>query len=230
LQQHISYIHSSSLWIDNKNNNKKTNVNKMSFQNSVATDGMMPHHLTNELLIMEGSLANPNDDHINDEQQQSNNNLGLTFDQNQLLQITQLMNELQENSTSNTINYSNQNETTVLSSDGNTTSSNYHQQDNKMMMPQVHSIIINGQPALFIPTTDPNLLQHILTNNQNQQNPYNLIRNNQQQEQFNYNSFNNLPPPPPPPPSLSSFQQSDASLQMITNEIPIEIQRVASNF
>ncbi|CAF0709701.1 unnamed protein product [Brachionus calyciflorus] len=140
-------------------------------------------------------------------------NIGLTIDQNQLLQITQLMNELtqqqqqqqshqQQTSDHDQLNQQaleillqdqNQQNTIILSPNSLLKFNEQQQQTTQnlqqLFIPQqidqqqVHTIMLNGQPALFIPASaaiNSNLLNQVLQSNQLDLNQElnNLINNN----------------------------------------------------
>ncbi|RNA25006.1 transcription factor Sp3 isoform X1 [Brachionus plicatilis] len=116
-------------------------------------------------------------------------NVGLSLDQNQLLQITQLMNELAQNQSSD--QYTDNQSIELVLHDSHSTSQGqstispnsfvqFNQQTGQtssiqqLLMPQldqqqVHTIMLNGQPALFIPASaavNSSLLSQMLQTNQ----------------------------------------------------------------
>lgn len=140
------------------------------------------------------TLSNPSNFILNEsklEMASPTGNVGLSLDQNQLLQITQLMNELAQNQSNDQLytEFANQpielviqephnnSQTAVISpnsyvqfSQPTGQNSNFQQ----LLMPQVdhqqvHTIMLNGQPALFIPASaavNSNLLTQVLQTNQ----------------------------------------------------------------
>lgn len=139
------------------------------------------------------TLSNPSNFILNEpkfEMASPTGNIGLSIDQNQLMQITQLMNELAQNqSTEQYTELNNQqielviqephssNQAAILSPNSFVQfnqQSAHNSNIQQLLMPQVdqqqvHTIMLNGQPALFIPASaavNSNLLTQVLQTNQ----------------------------------------------------------------
>jgi hypothetical protein len=63
------------------------------------------------------------------------------------------------------------------------------QQDNN---PQVHTIMLNGQPALFIPASSSNMICQMLMGSSNPNQLYDIIQSSNQQLQWNQTDLANL--------------------------------------